>query len=166
MVSTPEPRDVTFRFLVANPQNLAIGSSPTEVWSTSPTVQAVNTWTEMFSQIFKIEPGGEIKWVYFEIKWRVRATTATADVDERVRARTEGEAYSLISDELATANIGIAWITRTTSGYVNPRFGGAGQPNFHMQPFEVAIEMRTNEVNTGRLEVSSESYVRVVYEER
>lgn len=163
---TPEPRDITFRFLVADPQNLAIDSDPTEVWSTSPILQVVNTWTEMFHQLFQIEPPGKILWIYFYIKYRVRATTATADVDERIRARNLNGTYQNISDELATVNIGTVNIERITSGYVNPRTGGAGAANLDYLPFEIAIEMRTNEVDTGRLEVSSESYVRVVYEER
>ena len=163
---TPEPRDVTFRFLVADPQNLAIDSDPTEVWSTSPVLQPANTWTEMFSQLFQIEPPGKILWVYFYIKYRIYATTATADVDERIRARNMGATYQNISDELATANIDVTPIERITSGHVNPRTGGAGDANFDYLPFEISIDMRTNEVNTGRLEVSSESFVRVVYEER
>lgn len=166
MVSTPEPRDVTFRFLVADPQNLEIGSDPTEVWSTSPTVMTADEWTEMFHELFQIEPPGSILWAYFYIKYRVRATTVTADVDERIRARSMGEVYSLISDELATANIGTDWVTKITSDHVSPRFAGQGLERFDSQPFQVQIQMRTNEANTARLEVSSESWVRIVYEER
>lgn len=166
MVSTPEPRDVTMRLLVADPQNLAIGDDPTEVWGTSPTVQVADEWTEMFHQEINLEPRGRILWVYFYLKYRVMATTGTADVDERIRARNLRGIYQNISDELATANIGAAWVTRATSGYVNPRTGGSGASNLDRVPFELQIQMRTNEVNTGRLEVSSLSFVRVVYQER
>jgi len=161
MVSFPELRDVTLRFFTSTPQNLAVGEDPTEVWSTSPVTMPADTWTEMFSQLFNIKPPGRIVWIYFYIKYRVRATTATADVDERIRARNRDGTYQNISDELATANINITWIIRSTSGYVDPR-----SPNFNQLPFEIAVDMRSNEVDTGRLEVSSESYVRVVYEER
>lgn len=163
MVSTPEPRDITFRFLVDDTQNLEIGSSPTEVFSTSPTTMAVNEWTEMYNQKFDIEPKGRIIWIYWYIKYRVRATTVTADVDERIRARNLYSTYQNISDELATANIGTAWVTHITSGYVNPRRAGEQLSNLDRIPFEVQIQMRSNEANTGRLEVSSESYVRVIY---
>ena len=166
MVVFRQPRDVTFRFFADSLQDLSIGDDPTEVWSTSPTVQDADTWTEMFSQIFdQLGKAGRILAVYFYIKYRVRATSGTADVDERVRARNRNGEYQNISNELATANIGTSDITRVTSGWVRPRTQGWGQANFDHVPFEVQIQMRTNEANTARLQVSSDSYVRVVYEE-
>lgn len=147
---------------------LALNHEPTEVWSTSPTEQLVNTWTEMFSFLYKPKERGKILWVEVYLKYRVKATTVTADVDERVRARnqlfTDG-VYVNISDELATADIGQNWVTRITSGFILPITGGAGLGNFDEVPCEFQIQMRTNEADTGRLEVSSESFIRIVYEE-
>jgi hypothetical protein len=166
MMAGLEMKDLTLRL---HGGNLALGSDPTEVWTTSPTVMAVNTWTEMFHFIFQ-PPGliGKIVWIYIYLKYRVRATTVTADVDERVRARNirgreylTPPAYINISNELATANIGTNWVTRITSGYVFPT-----PQSLDEVPFELQVQMRTNEVDTGRLEVSSESYIRVVYKEK
>ena len=159
-------KDLTLRL---HGGDLALGSDPTEVWTTSPVTMAINTWTEMFNFDF-LPPGliGEIVWIYIYLKYRVRATTATADVDERVQARNirgreylTAPVYVLISDELATANIDVNWVTRVTSGYVLPTSRSLDEV-----PFELQVQMRTNEVNTGRLEVSSESYIRVVYKEK
>ena len=62
-----------------------------------------------------------------------------------------------ISDTLATANIGTNWIERITSGFVFP------VANFDEMPFDFAVQGRTNEANTLRLQVSSESYIQAVF---
>lgn len=146
--------DVTLRLVGGN---LAIGTADVESWSTSPTIQYPNYWYDMFNFIFESRPPGIIQWVYIYLKYRVRATTATAVVIERVSARNKDYTWVTISNELSTANIGIAWITRTTSGFLLPI------TNFNRVPLEVAVQMQTNETDTARLEVSSESYIRCVY---
>jgi hypothetical protein len=164
--------DITLRPVKGN---LSIGVDPVEVWSTSPSVLPVNTWTDMLTFTFEPRVVGQLLEVYFYLKYRVRApVSVTADVDERVQARNKGltDGWLNISDELATANIGTAWITRITSGWVmptrNPDYTVAGvrNPNFFLVPFDIRVQMRTNEENEGRLEVSSLSYIRALFRGR
>lgn len=173
MVTHPEPRDITFRFLVApnsvvgsTLQQLDIGSDPTEKWSQSPTSQVADAWTRMYRETFEVEPRGRIIWLYLYIKYRIYARTNTADVDERIRGRNKDGDWGNISDELSTVNLSAAGPTliRRTRGYVSPRPLSLDQ-QLNRQPFEIEIEARTNETDSLTLEVSSESYVRVVYEE-
>lgn len=168
-----EVYDITLRPVKGN---LAIDSDPVEVWSTSPIVLPVDTWTDMLT--FTFEPGvvGILQELYLYLKWRVRApVSVTADVDERVQGRNKGwSALSFVnlSDELATANIGTGWVTRITSGWVaptrNPERTTAAiiNPNFYVVPFDLRVQMRTNEVDEGRLEVSSLSYLRAIFRGR
>lgn len=150
--------------------DVALGVSPTEVWTTSPTVMGAGAWTDMFNFLFFPLERGLILWIYLYLKYRVCATTATADVIERLRMRNRNaDTWEVVSDELATANIGVAWVTRITSGYILPVEGGEGaydiKRGIFQVPFDFAVQMQTNEVNTARLEVSSLSYLRVVYKE-
>lgn len=159
--------DVTLHLLGGN---LALGNDPTEVWSTSPIVMAADVWTSMFDFLFELLEKGEILWIYVHLKYRVAATTGTADVIERVRMRNkDADAWEVLSNELATANIGLAWVTRITSGYIFPVEGGEGALNIKrgifQVPFDFQVQMQTNEVDTARLEVSSLSYIRVVFKE-
>ena len=158
MVTSLKTKDITLRPFGGN---LAIGSDPTEVWSTSPVLLAADEWVDMFEWTFEPLERGEILWIYVYIKWRVSAAaSATADVIERIRARNVGDAYQNISDELATANINVNWVTRTTSGYILPLAG------LNRVPTDFLVQMQTNELNEGRLEVSSESFIRIVFKER
>ncbi len=142
--------------------NLEIGTADIENRSTSPTEMDADEWTEMFEYFVNIRPrrGISLIYVYVYLKYRVQATTGTADVEERIQVRTRHGrirgSWLTISDELATPNIGAAWIERITSGVLLPIDG------LMYAPFFLKVEMQTNEADTARLEVSSESYVRVV----
>lgn len=175
MVSTPEPRERKFFFCVkpnslVGPtlQQLIVGDTVSEQWSGSPQTQNANEWTDMYEETFRIEPPGKGIHYYFCIKYMVYALSATADIDERIQARNNPGYYGNISDELHTDNLGVTGTTiyRKTCGVVCPRNLGAGAYAFDEQPFDVKIQLRTNEANMGRLRVSSISYVEVLWEER
>lgn len=132
--------------------NLIVGAA--EQFSVSPTVQAASTWVDMFNFIFEPTTAGPLAYIYFEITYRVKATTTTADTSERIRGRNKAGTWVVISDEKATTDLGTAWVTRTTKGIIRPK------TNLDSVPFEIAIQGYTSEADTLRLEVSSVSFLR------
>lgn len=173
MVHVSEPKDFTFRFLVkpnslvgSTLMQLSIGNDPTEQWSGTPTTQPANTWTDMYQESYEHEKIGKLTWLYFYIKYRIYATPpAGVTLCQRIRGRDREGFWGNISDEYCDNMLGTT-LTKITSGYINPRTFGEFQHGLMAIPFDVQVQIRVNIANAGRLEVSSESYVRAVYEEQ
>lgn len=136
---------------------LVIDTQNIKTFSTSPAAMAADTWVDMFNFTYQPSSAGKLLYIEFFLEYQVRATTATADTVERIRARNKDSAWVLISNEKTTTDLGTTFIMRTTSGRVVPA------ANIDSVPFEVAVQGKTNEADTLRLEVSSNSSIRAVY---